>query len=322
MSVPYQTPDADIVSIIDAPPTPMTLLAPGGSYVALVHYAAYPAITALARPYRSLAGLRIDPVIGGRQRLRRLTGLSVLRLADGREQHIELPEGASVSVPSWAPDGRRFAFTVDEADGIGVWVGDAVAGTARQVPGLRVRDVLGGDPASVAAAVRWSRDGATLLALGAPTAAAEASTLPDPSSPSATARPPAGLIAPQLDETAGKLSQMATFQDMLRTDNDADAFEALATTIPLRVDPESGAAKELGPPGLYQHLQDSPDGAHLLVHLLARPFSFRVPWAYFARRAEVWSADGGVERVLADLPVSDEVPRHGVPTGPRDVCWG
>ena len=126
--MPYQTPDADIVSIIDAPPTPLTLLAPGGNYVALVHYEAYPAVADLARPHLPLAGLRIDPVIAGRQRVRRLSGLSVLRLSDGREQRLELPAGASASAPSWAPDGRRFVFTVDEPDGIGVWVGDADSG--------------------------------------------------------------------------------------------------------------------------------------------------------------------------------------------------
>ena len=302
--MPYQTPGADIVSIIDAPPTPLTILAPGGNYAALVHYEAYPAVADLARPHVSLAGLRIDPAIAGRQRVRRLTGLSVLRLSDGREQVLELPAGASASVPSWAPDGRRMVFTVDQGDGIGVWVADAADGTARPLPGLRVRDILGGDPTSAAAAVRWSRDGATLLALAAP---------------GGPARPPAGVIEPQLDETAGKNSQMATFQDLLRTEAEADYFEALATTVPLRVDPESGAAKELGPAGLYRRLQESPDGAHLLVHLLSRPFSFRVPWPYFARRTEVWSARGSPERVIADLPVSDEVPRQGVPAGPRRV---
>jgi dipeptidyl aminopeptidase/acylaminoacyl peptidase len=304
--VPYQVPDSDIVSIIDAPPTPLAQLAPGGNFVALVQYEAYPPVAGLARPYLSLAGLRIDPVITARQRTRRLTGLSVIRLSDGRERPIPLPDGASVSAPTWAPDGRRFAFTIDESDGIGVWVADAATATASQVPGLRIGDILGGDPASVAAAVRWSRDGASLLALGAPAGAPEL---------------PAAPIEPQLEETAGKRSQMATFQDLLRTQADESAFEALATTVPLRVDPASGAAKELGPPGLYQHLIESPDGEHVLVHRLRRPFSFRVPYHYFARRVEVWSADGAAEQVIADLPVSDEVPRQGVPTGPRGVSW-
>ena len=314
--MPYQLPDDDIVDIVDAPPTPLALLAPGGNFVALVHYQAYPAVADLARPYLSLAGLRLDPVLGGRQRTRRLTGLSVIELPGGQEREIALPDAfrrapdfaASVSIPTWAPDGRRFAFTVDEPDGVGVWVGDAVTATASQVPGLRVRDTLGGDPTSSAAAVRWSRDGASLLALGAPAAG----------SPLADAAP---VIEPRLDETAGKRSQMATYQDLLRTEADEDAFEELATSMPLRVDPASGAVKELGPAGLYQQLIESPDGEHLLVHRLRRPFSFRVPSGYFARRVEVWSAHGALETVIADVPVSDEVPRQGVPTGPRGVSW-
>jgi dipeptidyl aminopeptidase/acylaminoacyl peptidase len=72
---------------------------------------------------------------------------------------------------------------------------------------------------------------------------------------------------------------------------------------------------------LYYHLSESPDRQHLLVYRLQRPFSLRVPFPYFARRVEVWSADGELERVIADHPVSDEVPRHGVPTGPRLVSW-
>jgi len=299
--VPYAIPDDDVVSIIDAPPTPLALLSPGGLFLALVHYESHPPVAFLARPYLPLAGIRVDPVVAGRQRTHRVTGLSVLRVRDGVEHPLTLPAGAQLGIPGWAPDGQRFAFTVDEPDGIGVWVADAAAGSAAQLHGLRVRDVLGGD-----GAVRWSRDGRSLIALGA---IAEQAALPVPP------------VEPQIEETAGKRSQMATFQDLLRTAADEDVFESLATTIPLRVDLATGAAKELGPPGLYRDLTESPDGTHLLVHRLQRPFSFRVPYPYFARRSEVWAADGGLVRVVADLPVSDEIPRHGVPTGPRQVSW-
>jgi dipeptidyl aminopeptidase/acylaminoacyl peptidase len=304
--MPYAIPDSDIVSIIDAPPAPLALLAPGRRLVALVHYESHPPVALLARPYLSLAGIRIDPAIAGRQRTRRVTGLSVLRVEDGSERALVLPAGAAVSVPAWAPDGQRFAFTVDESDRIGVWVADAQTATVTQVPGLRVRDVLGGDPPSIGATVTWSRDGGSLIVLGAP---AQQAALPE------------APIEPQIEQTAGKRSQMATFQDLLSTAADEDIFEALATTVPLRVDPVTGAAKELGPPGLYQYVEESPDGTYLLVQRLQRPFSFRVPYPYFARRTEVWSAAGGLERVIADHPVSDEVPRQGVPTGPRYVTW-
>jgi dipeptidyl aminopeptidase/acylaminoacyl peptidase len=144
--VPYANPADDVVSIIDAPPTPLARLAPGGAHLALVHYESHPPIAMLAKPYLPLAGIRIDPVLGGRRRLRRVTGLSVLRLADGRERPLPLPEGAQVGQPAWAPDGHHLAFTVDEPDGNGVWVADADTATASSVPGLRVRDVLSGEP--------------------------------------------------------------------------------------------------------------------------------------------------------------------------------
>jgi len=304
--VAYQIPDSDIVSIIDAPPTPAASLAPGRRFVALVHYESHPPIAQLARPYLALAGLRVDPALGGRQRTRRMTGLSVVALPGGQPRRVELPEGRSVSMPVWAPDGRRFAFTMDEPDGIAVWIADAQAATAAEVPGLRVRDVLGGDPTSIGSTVRWARDGATLLVLGSPAP-------PEPLGPEP--------IEPRTEETSGKRTQMATFTDLLRTDADAAIFESLATTVPLRVDPDSGAAVVLGGTGLYYYLSESPDGAHLLVYQLQRPFSFRVPFPYFARRVEVWTAGGDLQRVIADLPVSDEVPRHGVPTGPRMVSW-
>jgi dipeptidyl aminopeptidase/acylaminoacyl peptidase len=304
--VPYLTPDPDIVAIVDAPPTPAAMLAPGARFAALVHYEPHPPVAWLARPILALAGLRLDPAIGGRQRVRRLTALSVLRLADGHEQALPLPDGISMSVPTWASDGHRMAFTVDAGDHIDVWVADAETGTAHPVPGLTVRDVLGGDVFTPGAAAWWSRDGRSLLALGVP-----------PGATPPAAAPPGPLI----EQTAGKRSQLATYQDLLRTSADADVFESLATTVPLRVDPETGEQTPLGPPGLYRHLAESPDGRHLLVHRLRRPFSFRVPYPYFARVVEVWSAGGGLERVVADQGVSDEVPRQGVPLGPRQVSW-
>jgi len=226
--------------------------------------------------------------------------------ADGTVTQLDLPAGSQVGPPIWAPDGRRFAFCLDRADGVGVWTADAATGACAPVPGLTVRDVLGGDTSAIGGTVRWSRDGRSLLVLAAPDA------------PLAPPEPP---IEPQTDETAGKHSQMATYTDLLSTPADEDTFEALATTVPCRVDPVTGERQQLGPPGLYQSLNDSPDGTHLLVSRLQRPFSFRVPWSLFARRVEVWDASGTPVTVIADLPVSDEVPRQGVPTGPRMVSW-
>lgn len=223
--MPFSLPDDDIVAVIDAPPTPVVLPAPGGRYLMVLAYQSHPPISMLARTSVPLAGLRLDPAIAGRMRTRRFTGLSVLRVQDGTEVPLGLPAGAQVSLPTWAADGERFAFTTDEADGIGAWTGDAVTGTVAQVPGLRVRDVLGAEPPSLGGTLGWSRDGRSLLALGDPGGSL--------AGPVAGQRP----AEPRIEETSGKQSQMATFQNLLKTTADEDLFESLATTIPLRVDP-------------------------------------------------------------------------------------
>jgi dipeptidyl aminopeptidase/acylaminoacyl peptidase len=292
--------------VIDAPPTPTISFAPGGRYVALLHHQAHPPVAMLARPYLALAGLRLDQHLGARRRLRRSGRLSVLRVSDGRERSLSLPDGAQLGTPVWAPDGRRLAVTADRADGVGLWLADAETGEVTEVAGLRVCDVLGGDPSGGSGTFRWSRDGRSLLVLAAP-----------------AQRLPLGEPAPEprIEETSGRLSQLATYQDLLRTHTDEDRFQALATSVPCRIDPVSGERTELGRPGLYYGLIDSPNGTHLLVQYLQRPFSFLVPWFWFARKAEVWRADGSTAMVLADLPVSDAVPRQGVPTGPRLIGW-
>ncbi len=304
--MPYAVPPADVMPVIDAPPTPTIALAPGGRYVALVHHEAHPPVAMLARPYLPLAGIRVDPRLGARRRLRRAGRVSVLRVSDGQERFLSLPDGAQVGTPNWAPDGRRLVVTADRADGVGLWVADAETGEAAEVPGLTVRDVLGGDSSGGSGTFRWSRDGRSLLVLAAP---AQRPELPEPAP------------EPRIEETSGKLSQLATYTDLLRDPAGEDAFEVLASSVPCRVDPVTGERTELGPPGLYYGLLDSPDGTHLLVQYLRRPFSFLVPWFWFARKAEVWRADGTPGPVLADLPVSDEVPRQGVPAGPRLIGW-
>ena len=128
-------------------------------------------------------------------------------------------------------------------------------------------------------------------------------------------------VGPLVEETAGKASQMATFQDLLRTPHDETVFEHFARGQLLVVDPVSGTATALGSPGLVADVDPSPDGRYLLVHQRRRPFSTRVPFYYFARTVEVWDAAGKPVATIADLPVSDEIPRQGVPTGPRAVAW-
>jgi hypothetical protein len=87
------------------------------------------------------------------------------------------------------------------------------------------------------------------------------------------------------------------------------------------VDATDGKRTEIGKPGLYASSDFSPDSKFLLVTALRKPYSYRVPYENFTRSVQVWDRNGNIVKTIADLPISDEVPTQGVPTGPRDVEW-
>jgi dipeptidyl aminopeptidase/acylaminoacyl peptidase len=298
---PYKLPPKEVVDLVDAPPPPQAVVSPTGEALLLAEPEAYPPIALLAEPILRIGGVRLSPATGCRQRTFRFTGLQVQPVDGGAPARVPLPAGARIGLPVWSHDGRRFAFARDLADGVELWVADAATGAARSVEGIRLNDVLG-------PAVSWTGSG-TLIVRTVPKGRAEAP------------RAPAVPVGPVVEETAGKLSQMATFQDLLRTPHDAALFEHYARAQLVVVDGAAGQATLLGEPGLYTDIDASPDGRHLLVERVKQPFSTRVPFFYFARSSEVWDAAGRKLATIADLPVSDEVPRQGVPTGPRQVSW-
>ena len=280
-----------------------------------IYFDAHPPIALLARPFLRLAGIRVDPLLGTRRRTGRISALSVVPFDGSDEVPIGMPADAlSLGVPTWSPNGRWLAFGVDTEDGVLPWVADAMTGESRPLGASRLNDTIagggiGGFLGVPDAPLQWTRDGRSLLAWIIPV---------DRGALSTRGEVPTG---PVIEETEGKSSQMATFQDLLADTADEDEFEVLATSQLVLIDVETGAVAPLGEPALHTSAMPSPDGTHLLVQRLKRPFSHRVPYSYFARTTDVWTLAGEPVATLADLPVSDEVPRQGVPTGPRSIGW-
>jgi len=299
---PYKLPPTQIVDILDAPPTPVTSVSPRNDAMMFVEYEPHPSIEMLAQPMLRLAGMRINPVLNSRQRTTVFKGILIKRFADRKETRVQLPANARVGMPIWSHDGKRIAFSVDRTDGVEVWTADVLTGKSQAVAGICVNDIFG-SPMS------WLSDNRTLLvkaivsARGAPPAA--------PSVP----------VGPNVEETAGKTSRIPTYQDLLRTAHDEDLFAYYGESQLRTVDVVTGTSTAIGTPGIYTSVRFSPNENYLLVSQVRQPFSTRVPFFYFARTSEVWERSGKLVKVIADLPVSDEVPTQGVPKGPRNVQW-
>jgi dipeptidyl aminopeptidase/acylaminoacyl peptidase len=132
---------------------------------------------------------------------------------------------------------------------------------------------------------------------------------------------PIGPHIQEHDPAKGKASGMATFQDLLQNGADEAKFAHYAQAQLLRVDLATLQARPIGAPGIFGNVSPAPDGKHLLVGLIHKPFSFLVTADRFPQRCEIWDLQGKVLHTLADLPLAEDIPLDGVRKGPRGLAW-
>jgi dipeptidyl aminopeptidase/acylaminoacyl peptidase len=299
----YRKPPKDVLDVLNAPLAPTASLSPSRDFILFAQGVRYPPISELAQPMLRLAGLRINPHTNGRHRAPYFVKLWVKRISDGAETEVVLPLNAEVGTPQWSADGRRFAFTNTTANGIELWVGETETAKVRKIEGVRVNAVMQNP-------VLWMPDNRTLLVQSVPAKRAAA--------------PPGSLIVPRepvIQESSGRPGPVRTYQDLLTDPHDEVLFDYYATAQLALVDSVSGAATPLGQPAIFETIDPAPDGMHILVARLQRPYSYLHPYPDFPKAVEVWDRSGQVVHKLASLPLADQVPIEGVPVGPREYHW-
>jgi len=304
---PYKLPPADIVKILDAPPTPRVSMNPARDWMLLTDYETMPSIATLSMPILRIAGIRITPQNNSDQVLSFSTGMTLKSMKDGTVRKIDLPPGFKFgggfrSGASWSPDGKYLSFIRYLDNGVELWLVDTATGKAKALTGPTLNMVLG-------VGMRWMPDDKHILV----------NMIPDGRGPAPEApRVPAG---PEVFVSAGKETKVATYQDLIKTAFDEKLFEYYATSQLVEIDIATGSARKIGLPGIYAETNPSPDGKYLLITRIKRPFSYSVPFSSFARSSEIWTASGELVKVIADLPPAEDVPMNGVPTGPRGANW-
>ncbi|MDH7513425.1 MAG: prolyl oligopeptidase family serine peptidase [Clostridiales bacterium] len=299
---PYKRPPQEVIDVLDAPPFPRAVTSPAGDFLLLADYETMPSISYLAQPLLRLAGIRITPGNNSRQQLTFFTGLTLVAVKDGSTRKISLPEGIKMGYPEWSYDGKWVAFARYLDNGVELWIVDIATAQAKQLTQARVNAALG-------SGFTWLPDNRALLVNIVP----EGRRKP-PDKPLV----PAG---PNIQQTSGKFSKVWTYQDLLENPHDEALFEYYATSQVVEIDVGTGKGREVGLPGIYLENSPSPDGNYILVSRVKKPFSYSVPFYNFARSLEVWDREGRLIRLVADLPVADEIPINGVEKGPRRAHW-
>jgi dipeptidyl aminopeptidase/acylaminoacyl peptidase len=299
---PYKLPPPEVVKIIDAPRTPVASLSPTGESMLLVEYEPMVPISYLSQPFLKLAGLRVLTSSNSRRLSVFYKDFSIIRLSDGHATRTSLPEGSGFGFPRWSFDGERIAVHEYEQDHVRLWVVDTRTGNSRAIAKAAINNVFSGG-------FEWMPGSRSLIAKLVPRRRAS------------PPEPPAFPEGPNIQETSGKFSKVRTYQDLLENAHDEGLFRYYASSQIAIVDVVSGRKKMVGPVGVYSSVSPSPDGNLLLVLRIREPYSHSVPYYYFPVSIEVWDLTGKVVTQIADLPLADEIPMHGVRTGPRSVAW-
>ena len=297
----YKKPPKEILDVLNSAAIPSTSVSPAGDKVAMLEPLRYPPISELAQPMLRLAGERINPNTNGQHRQPYFVKLTLKNIADGKETPVGLPAGAKIISPQWSPDGKHIAAGNIAADGIELWIVDTGSGKATRIPNVHVNTAFGD----------FSWEGSQTIA---------ANLVPNRKGTIPPAYQNLTPTEPNIQETTGRTGAVQTYEDLLKSPNDEKLFDYYAGSQLALID-ISGKVKPVGQPQIFDTSEFSPDGKYVLVSTIKRPYSYQYPMSRFPKEVEIWDLTGKSVHKIADVPLQDNLPIQGVPTGPRSYGW-
>ena len=272
-----------------------------------------------SKPFDELGGLFLDFKAN---RVRTLTitngvGIDVIATADGTRKSVSLPAGTRVSNATWTPDGKNIAFFVHGDTGTHIWFADATTLATRQVTKTPIL-------ATMLSNYSFSNDGKQLFTVMAPDNRA-----PRPVAPEV----PGG---PEVRVLSGQKEQNRTYPSLMSTPYDFTLLEWHATSQLVSIDTTTGVATKIGAPTMITGINPAPDGQHVRVTRMTKPFSYLVPVSSFGSIEEVWDRTGKSLTQLSERKINlgtgaaaddpaDQAAAGGrggaAQTGKREIAW-
>ncbi len=307
----YRQPPEPLLGVMRAPLPAIPALDPTGKTLMLVQQSQYPSISRVAEPYLKLAGVRIEPRAHTRHDMSSgygiracLDSFSLVDVDSGKATAVQLPAKACPGWPRWSADGQRFAFDNTTDTRVELWIGDAKTGQTRRVEGVTLNPIL-------ESTIQWLGGRDALLVKALPADLGSAPTRADVP------------LGPEIKDATGDSGESSTYEarDTLASPEDEALFDYYARSQLLTVNAENGDWKAVGAPGPIAEVEAAPDGRHVRIHTLQKPYSYVVTWTRFAQTVDVLDLDSGKVTPIAREPAAESVPVRGVPTGSRDFEW-
>ncbi|WP_237249541.1 S9 family peptidase [Sphingobacterium faecale] len=304
-NVSFQQPSSEILALADYQRPPVIRMSPDKKWVLSMYRPTYKTLDELGQEELRLAGLRINAKAGISSTETYYDNLRLKSVDGGQEYTVRgLPAQALIANVGYSSDSKKIAFTHTSAQGLSLWVIDVETQTAKQLTDYVLNAVLD-------APYTWVRNTNELLISKRP---AVSKGLIDHSKDL-----PQGPVVSTSD---GNISQLRTYQDLLKNPQDEQDFETLATSELFWIN-LNGEERKFLSAGMYTQSSLSPDEKYVLVSQLKKPFSYLVGYNSFPQETFVYSVDGALVKKVNETPLLEIMPKgfSSVRTGKRSLAW-
>lgn len=306
----YLTPPADIAEEVLAPRYENVILndlSPSHEYfLNTTQTRTLSPLSAFAKPYYNLGGLQFNPRANRNRNFTTSTssGLELIASRNGDPSTIQTPQDAIVTSAKWSPNGNKLAYFAHFDNETHIYIADAENGESRK---LTKNPIL----ATLNTSFEWSGNGQYIFTVLVPDDRGNEPVEPET---------PTSL---QVKKTTDKENRLRTYPDLLNGKFEAELLKYHTTGQLVRIEVDNRRVQEIGEPSMIRNIDPDPAGEHVIVQIMAEPFSYIVPVYSFGWTEEIWDADGNKLIELRNSEIREGVSDYEEVEnyGRRDIKW-
>jgi len=250
-----------------------------------------------------LGGLQVDTKANRARSLTTSThtGITLVDPHTNATKTIETPKGASISSPTWSPDGRQIAYIANFDAASQIYVADVASGKSQQVTKTPILGTL-------VTTVDWMPDSKAIVTV----------LVPDNRGPAPTHGKNGVEDGPQVRITDSRALPQVIHASLLEDPHDKAMLKYYATGQLAIIDVKSKNVQKIGAPLMIRSVDVSPDGQYARVTQMTEPFSYIVPVTSFGSIQELWDLDrsGKIITTLSKTPLREGGRGADAPAGP------
>jgi dipeptidyl aminopeptidase/acylaminoacyl peptidase len=305
----YIKPSAEIADLVTAPQhknVTLNNLSPDGRHFLIMNGAGIPSLEVYAKPFVNLGEMEFDHAANRSRQftLRRNVGFGLFNYETGGRVSVQVPKDASVSTPTWSPDGSKVSFLAHFDDATRLYVADVKTGKSKR---LTKTPVLG----TLITSLMWTRDGEHILTI----------LVPDKRTP----MPAVNDVAaePKVRMTNEGKTPTRTYRFLLQTPHDMAMLEWIATGQVALINVDNGKVTKIGEPDMYSGIDISRDGQFIHVTTVQKPFSYTVPVRNFGTLETIFDREGKMVAEIQKIKLQTTTVERSDPEDDdkRNVVW-